>query len=168
MDQLDSSTMTDTNSKIAVSMVALIQRFIGTQPDALKQMRSQVQSELESARGMMERAEAQLAAIEQLEALIDAENASGPAVGATVPAITPLGPPPLKQAILLVLDEDPDRVWDRELLLTELNRRGWGPGGSNPRNTLTSRLRDLEKEHKLHRQGRHGFTSLQNEGALAV
>lgn len=148
---------------LITSVLALVQRFVGADPNALLQMREQVSRELEHARGMVERASAQLAAIDQIQALIDAGGGDNPAVG--VPAI---GTPSLKNAIVGILDEDPQQVWDREALLMELKRRGWGPGGSNPRNTYTSRLRDLEKEGRIRRLGRDDFTSLKNEGAFAM
>jgi hypothetical protein len=149
-------------AEFAASVLPLIQRFMGNQPDALAQMRVQIENELAAGREMVARAEAQLAAIEQLQALIDTEAADEPITFAPVTTL------PLKKAILRLLDERPEGFWHRDELLAELNRRGWGPGGTNPRNTFTSRLRDLEKEKRLRRVGRDSFTSLKNEGAIAM
>jgi hypothetical protein len=164
--------MSDTNhSSLATAMVALLERFVGNSPDALGQMRTQVEGELAGARRMVREREAQLAAIDQLQALLNEkpqeQDAGSDSAGATI-SITALTAPPLKKGIVQILDENPERIWDREALFLELRRRGWAPGGSNPKNTFTSRLRDLEKEQRLRRIGRHGFTSLKNEGALTM
>jgi hypothetical protein len=142
-------------NQFAVSMLHLLQRFTGNQPDALKQMRKQVENELEVAREAAARAEAQLVALDQLESLIETTGVAEP---------VPTTAPSLKKAIVAILDEQPERLWFRDELFNELLRRGWGPGGGNPRNTYTSRLRDLEKEGRLHRVGRDGFTSLKGVG----
>ncbi len=124
-------------TKLATSFVHLIQRFTGNQPDALAQMRRQIETERDTGRQMMERAEAQLVALDQLEQLVNEAESNGSVVPA-VPA------PPLKDAIRRVLNENPKAAWSREALYGEIMRRGWGPGGANPRNTFTGRLRDLE------------------------
>jgi hypothetical protein len=141
-------------SQFAASVLHLIQRFTGNRPDALTEIRKQVDNELQAGKEMVARAEAQLHALDQLEILISR-------VGETAPGLAYVrtAAPPLKKAILTVLDERPDRRWDRDELYAELVRRGWGPGGTNPRNTFTSRLRDLEKEQRLRRIGRDDFTS---------
>jgi hypothetical protein len=127
---------------------------MGNSPDALADMRRQVEAELAGGREIVARAEAQLGALDQLEALLAEREPDEP------PAFVPGAAPSLKKAILLVLDTDPNRIWHREALLAELVRRGWGPGGRNPRNTLTSRLRDLENDKQVRRIGQHGFQSL--------
>jgi hypothetical protein len=142
---------------LAASMVALIQRFVGNQPDALEQMRVQVRSELEAAVAMKARAEAQLVALDQLQALMKEGNEENH------PGVPALAAPPLKTAIVRVLNENPDQAWDRESLYAEIVRRGWGPGGTNPRNTFTSRLRDLELGGLVRRIDRNIFTSTKNE-----
>jgi hypothetical protein len=145
-------TPTPDPTKLANSFVHLIQRFTGNQPDALAQMRNQIEVERDAGRNMMERAEAQLTALDELQALIGQ---------ATVDDPPPLGipSPPLKTAILRVLNDDPETAWHRDSLYAEIVRRGWGPGGSNPRNTFTSRLRDLEIEGLLRRIDRNTFAS---------
>jgi hypothetical protein len=90
----------------------------------------------------------------QLEALIESAQTEPSSVAVLTK------PPALKKAILAILDERPELRWHRDELYGELMRRGWGPGGTNPRNTFTSRLRDLEKEERLRRIGRDQFTSL--------
>jgi ABC-type transporter Mla subunit MlaD len=152
-------------TQLATSFVPLIQRFTGNQPDALGQLRRQIENERDSGKQMVERAEAQLAALDQLEALI--AEGEGPEAGALSPS-APFPPPPLKTAFLRILNEDPSKAWDREALYVEVIRRGWGPGGVNPRNTLTSRLRDLEREKRVKRIGRDTFASIKNDGALGV
>jgi len=150
-------------TQLASSFVHLIQRFTGNQPDALAQMRKQIEGEREAGRQMLERAEAQLQALDQLEALI-AESEGN----ATAADLLGLPAPPLKTAVLRVLNEDPTIAWHRDELYDEIVRRGWGPGGASPRNTFTTRLRDLEKDGRLRRIGRDTFVSLKNEGALAM
>jgi hypothetical protein len=151
-------------TQLAASFVHLIQRFTGNQPDALAQMRKQIEGEREAGRQMMERAIAQLAALDQLEALVAEGGAA--ANGATADLSFPA--PPLKTAILRVLGEDPSAAWHRDALYDEIVRRGWGPGGANPRNTFTSRLRDLELAGRVKRIDRDTFKSMKNEGALAM
>lgn len=148
-------------TQFAVSVLHLIQRFTGNRPDALAQVRKQVENELEAGKEMVARAEAQLATLDQMESLLVSARVGETASG--VPYV-PGAAPPLKKAILTVLDERPERRWDRDELYAELVRRGWGPGGANPRNTFTSRLRDLEKEGRLRRIGRDDFTSLKAGG----
>lgn len=152
-------------TQLATSFVPLIQRFTGSQPDALAQLRRQIENERDAGKQMVERAEAQLAALDQLEALI-AEDEQ-PENGALSPS-APFPAPPLKTAFLRILNEDPSKMWDREALYAEVVRRGWGPGGANPRNTLTSRLRDLEREKRVKRVGRHTFASIKDDGTLAM
>lgn len=144
-------------TQLATSFVHLIQRFTGNQPDALTQMRDQIEGERDAGRQMMERAEAQLEALDQLEALIEQGEAS------VVPDVLAMRAPPLKTAILRVLNEDPDAGWYRDALYAEIMRRGWGPGGANPRNTFTSRLRDLELAGQLRRIDRDVFAGKKNE-----
>jgi hypothetical protein len=152
-------------AKLAASFVHLIQRFTGNQPDALAQMRGQIETEHAAAKQMLERAEAQLAALDELEVALRREGPMPP-----VPSNDALAfpAPPLKTAILRVLNEDPATHWHRDQLYGEIIRRGWGPGGANPRNTFTSRLRDLEKESRVTRVDRDTFVSIKNEGALAM
>ena len=58
-------------TEFAASILHLIQRFTGNQPDALAQMRRQVENELAGGKEIVARATAQLAALDQLQALID-------------------------------------------------------------------------------------------------
>jgi hypothetical protein len=69
----------------------------------------------------------------------------------------------LKRGIMAVLAEDPGRQWHRDELFSEIVRRGWGPGGKNPRNTFTARLRDLELEKppRIRRIGQDSFQTAQ-------
>ncbi len=122
-------------------------------------MRKQIEGEREAGRQMAERAEAQLVALDQLEALIAAGEVptNGVTAGLTIPQ------PPLKTAILRVLNEDPAATWHRDVLYDEIVRRGWGPGGTKPRNTFTSRLRDLELDGRVKRIDRHHFMSPKNK-----
>jgi hypothetical protein len=149
-------------SEFATSMLHLLQRFTGNQPDALSQTRVQVENELLAARQAVARAEAQLEALDQLQTLIDEADRKA-STGLTLVPVT--SRPPLKRAIVLVLDEEPSRRWHRRQLYAELVRRGWGPGGTTPKNTFTSRLRDLEKEKppRIRRHGRDHFQSIKNE-----
>ena len=136
-------------------MLQLLELFTGNRPDAIAQVRKQVENQRKAGEEMVARADAQLAALEQLEALVESVQTEPSSVVAVRTK-----PPPLKKAILAILDESPELRWHRYELYGELMRRGWGPGGTNPRNTFTSRLRDLEKEKRLRRIGRDQFTSL--------
>ena len=84
-------------TQLATSFVPLIQRFTGNQPDALAQLRRQIENERNGGKQMMERAEAQLAALDQLEALI--AEGEPPENGGLTPA-APFPAPPLKIAFL--------------------------------------------------------------------
>lgn len=153
-------------TQLATSFVPLIQRFTGNQPDALATLRVQIENERNAGRQMVERAEAQLAALDQLEVLIAEGETQENGV---IPQTASFPAPPLKTAFLRILAEDPDKAWEREDLYAEIMRRGWGPGGVNPRNTLTSRLRDLEVDKRVKRIGRNTYRSVKNdEGALAM
>jgi hypothetical protein len=125
-------------SKFAASLLPLIQRFMGNQPDVLDRVRTQVQNELDAAREMAAQAEAQLAAIDQFQALIE-EGSNGEQLAiSTRTAVKPS----LRKGIVQVLRERPG-YWTRDELYAEIVRRGWGPGGKSPRNTFTSRLSEL-------------------------
>jgi hypothetical protein len=152
--------MAPESAKLAASFVHLIQRFTGNQPD-LAQMRRQIETERAAAQQMLERAEAQLAALDELETALTKEGVQTHGASDTALAITA---PSLKTAILRVLDEHPAYPWNRDQLYAEIMRRGWGPGGATPRNTFTSRLRDLEKESRLKRLDRDTFISIKDEG----
>jgi hypothetical protein len=117
---------------------------------------------------MVERAEAQLEALDQLQALTETKKTDDDLPSLFGTPVLSFPPPPLKTAILRVLKEDPETRWHRDELFAEVMRRGWGPGGSNPRNTFTSRLRDLEKDGRVKRYGRDVFASKQNEEAAAM
>jgi hypothetical protein len=151
-------------TEFATSMLHLLQRFTGNHPDALKQMREQVENELRGARDLAARAEAQLAALDQLQALID----EGDMQATTDVPVVAAAAPPLKNAIVRILDEEPGRRWRRWELYEELKRRGWGPGGVNPKNTFTSRLRDLEKEARVDRVDRNVFKSVKRPEVTAM
>jgi hypothetical protein len=153
------STPSDAN-EFALSFLPLLQRFVGNDPNALDQMRAQVENELRTAEEMVVRARAQLDALQQLQSLID-EGKGGGGSDASVPA------PPLRKAILRILDESHgmtrDELWD------ELRRRSWGPGGKTPRNTFISRLSDLAREDVIERDGDYiRLRETQEEGVLAV
>jgi hypothetical protein len=159
--------MPEPDAKQLAGWVAhLMERFMGSgegTEDTLARMRSQADGELAAGTAMIARAEETLKALDWLEqALREGQRPLD-----IQPAIT-IAHPPLKTAILLILDEEPERLWDRDDIYAELTRRGWGPGGANPRNTFTARLRDLELAQKLRRLNRDTFTSLKNEGALAM
>lgn len=151
------STSLDPNS-----VLALIQRFVGAEADALERVRHQLESEVDSATQMLARSKEQLAAVKELERVL----ANGtPAEGQqSVPGIEPARPtslkpvkaanaPSLRRAILLLLAEEPGISWTRDDLLAELNRRGWGPTSQAPRNTLNSRLFELTKAGIVSRYG---------------
>ena len=142
----------------ASAILALIQRFVGSDPDALDRMRQQVEGEIASAELMLGRARVQLDAINKLQAVLDVE--APPEGQQRVPGTEPVAPikavrspsaPSLRVAILHVLGENPGRPWTRDDLLDELNRRGWGPTSQNPRNTLNSRLFELTKAEMISR-----------------
>jgi len=137
---------------------------MGGGDDTLARMRAQAESELAAGKGMIDRAEETLAALDWLEESLR----EGQRNGEVQPAAVTIARPDLKTAILRVLNQEPEKLWDRDELYAELIRRGWGPGGANPRNTFTARLRDLELAQKLRRLDRDTFTSVKNEGALAM
>jgi hypothetical protein len=61
-------------------------------------------------------------------------------------------PPGIKQAILLVMNDEPDREWSAAEIYERLQMRGWTPGARNPRQTMGASLsrmahrsREIEK-----------------------
>jgi hypothetical protein len=98
-------------------------------------MRKQIEGEYAAAKQILERANAQLAALDELEAALERE---GPGATAAATDALTFSAPPLKTAILHILNESPGTRWHRDQLYREVIRRGWGPGGANPRNTFTS------------------------------
>ncbi len=146
---IELAIMDDPKKDVAHLALTVIQRFVGAQPDALSNMRAQVRGELDFAEANANRLRAELAAIDELLAMIEqeAEEAASPhAQLAFYPAL------PLRKAILALLSERPG-YWDRDDLLRQLTRRGWAPGGKNPRNTLISRLSEMAKEGLIERLG---------------
>jgi hypothetical protein len=132
------------------AILPLIQRFVGTQPEALEQIRDQIQSELEHYEGAILQARAQLAAIDQVIAGI---KKAPPMNGPPPVPFKSVGAPPLRKAILFILDDRSPNYVARDEILAELDRRGWGPGGKTPRNTVISRLSELVRDEIVERSG---------------
>lgn len=147
--------MADPKKDAAHLALTLIQRFVGTQPEALPQMREQVSRELEFSESTAKRLRQELDALDELIGLIaddDTEAAEDPG---QLPGFIPIRQHkrvPLRKAVLQVLASRPGR-WGRDELLTELTRLGWAPGGNTPRNTLISRLSEMAKEGQVVRIG---------------
>ena len=137
-------------------------------------LRSQQVSELRALRTELVRdLKANRAEFERLQLdLREVEKAISERTGQDVP---PLFQPdtvsrtgmPLRRAIIHILDEAPERVWDRDEVMAELDMRGWAPGGKNPRNTLSTRLAEMANEGQIRRAG-EGFTSLRNREVPAM
>lgn len=138
---------------------SLLLRLLDSQPTAnLVSLRREIAADLGRAQDETRRLMNDLREVDRV--LAEREGHDLPDLFST----SELGPTPsLKNAVLIVLDEEPNRVWHRDELFAEIMSRGWGPGGTNPRNTFTSRLRDLEKEQRVRRVSRDHFTSLRNE-----
>jgi hypothetical protein len=153
------------NKKFATAALTIIQRFLGTQPDALTTMREQVATELRFAQDAVDRAQAQLDAIDDLQRVMEAEgDASEPAnlVGGFI-TFKAANAPPLRKAILQVLTDLGEL--SRDDLVAELDRRGWGPGGKNPRNSVVSRLSDLTRAGAVEQDGGHYRITQDTEAA---
>lgn len=142
---------------------ALLVRLLGSQPTAaLVTLRREIATDL----GRAENAARQLMMdLREVDRVLADRDDHEPDLFSNPPQLPAV---PLKTAILRVLNEDPQRWWHRDELFGEVVARGWGPGGANPRNTFTSRLRDLEKDKRVGRQGRDHFRSVKNEEVPAV
>ena len=132
------------------AILPLIQRFVGTQPDALEQIRAQVLNEVANYENALRQAKAQLVAVDQVIAGLKkappaADNGSPPV------AVRPVAAPPLRKAILMLLTEVSPTYLTRDDILAELARRGWSPGGKTPRNTVISRLSELARDGAIKR-----------------
>jgi hypothetical protein len=127
---------------------SLLSRLLRDRPmDDLRTLRQQILAELMEAQASSRRLRGEL---QELDRVIEARG--GSAVPAPPTAADP-NPLPLRKAILRLLDERPE-AWTREDLLNELGRRGWAPGGRNPRNTLISRLSEMAREDLIEKEGR--------------
>lgn len=132
------------------AILPLIERFIGNQPDGLEGIRTQIKTELEYAERTVQRTREQLAAIEWVMANVDREAATN---GAPPTAARLPGAPSLRKAIKLLLTERSD-YWTRDEIISELERRGWAPGGKTPRNTVISRLSEMTRAGVIERGGK--------------
>jgi hypothetical protein len=65
-----------------------------------------------------------------------------------------LSKPALTKAILTVVATQPEASWPADQILSELNERGWAPGGRTPRNSLDATLSTLTKRGQLERVDR--------------
>jgi hypothetical protein len=158
--------------KTATTHPSLLVRLLDSQPTTnLVSLRREIAADLARAQEEARKLMSDLREVDRV--LADRDGADVPNLFSQPDAHEPK--PGLKRAILFVLDEDPQAIWHRDDLERELDRRGWGAGGLNPRNVFTSRLRDLEKDEALIRLDRDHFVSLQhrapsaeNEGAPAM
>lgn len=168
------STQLDPNS-----ILALIQRFVGPDPDALDRTRVQLENEIANAKIQLSRAEAQLTAVKELQEVLAKETVPNgqQTVSGMDPALTrpsDLKPtrapnaPSLRTAILAILEEAPGLLWTKEELLQELDLRRWGPTSGNPRNTLNSRLFELTKAGSVVRQGDTYYIPPKDEEVPAI
>src|SRR5690349_12393379 len=114
-----------------VAILALIQRFVGPDPDALDRMRTQLEAEITAAEAQQERAKAALAAVEELQAVLEHERVPAgqqrmPGTEPPVPPVAhvrPAGAPSLRNAIHIVLKEHRGSGLTRDELMVELERR---------------------------------------------
>lgn len=143
--------MTDPKKDAAQLVLPLIQRFVGTQPDALTQMREQVDRELEFHEATVMRLRRELDAIDLLLGMIEDDEATPVELPPTAARVRK----PLRRAIMDTLATRPG-YWSRDELLAELTRAGNRPGGKNPRNVLISRLAEMANEGLIARMD-NGF-----------
>src|SRR5688500_125532 len=102
----------------------LTRLLISQPPSTLRALRSEIAADLERAQEGVRTLRAELREVEH--AIAEREGQTPEVLFGDQ-----YGPkPPLKTAVLVVLDEEPNRVWDREELFGELETRGWGPGGA--------------------------------------
>jgi hypothetical protein len=159
--------MNDPKRDAAKLALTVLQRFVGPQPDALERVRDQVRGELAAAEGQAARLRAELDALETLLDMSEEEAREAAVVPRIQTSLRLYPPMPLRRAILTVLGSR-HGYWSRDELLDELVRRGWAPGGSNPRNTLISRLSEMAKDGLIVRMDDGFGISLDDEGVPAM
>ena len=73
--------------------------------------------------------------------------------------------PTLRNAILLILGEQP-RKWSKKELLAELRSRGWLPGGQTPDKQLTNRLTEMKRRGEVvrHEAGVYSAAHIEDPG----
>lgn len=127
--------------------VSLLGRLLaGRSLDELRVLRAEIASDIDTTGSTLKRLQTEL---QEVDAAI-AERGQGQSNGRS--PTRSQSPVPLRKAILTLLRERPG-TWERDEILEELGRRGWAPGGKNPRNTLISRLSEMAGEGLIARQG---------------
>jgi hypothetical protein len=83
--------------------------------------------------------------------------------------------PVLREAILLIMREnDPDKIWTRDTMLSQLRERQWDPGGRTPENQVGNRLGEMSKHGEVEQVGRGQYrarfssSATDNDPALAL
>lgn len=59
--------------------------------------------------------------------------------------------PTLRQAILAVMREEPNKTWKTETVISELRHRGWLPGGPNGEHLTRSMLAQMHRKGQARR-----------------
>ncbi len=143
------------------TILPLIQRFLGTDPDALTRTQEQIRAEIEQYERALAQSRAQLAAIERL---VEGAKTAAPPINGVPAARRTINAPPMRSAIRVVLRDNGAGLTNDEIL-AELFRRGWAPGGKTPKNTVNSRLSDLMHDHDVIKEdGRYRLTRGGEEG----
>lgn len=60
--------------------------------------------------------------------------------------------PSLRQSILAVMAEDPERTWKKSEIMAQLKNHGWEPRGGKPSSQLATRLSEMRERGEVHRE----------------
>jgi hypothetical protein len=172
-------------SQESVSILGTVKPAIPDSP-ALKQLLDRsledLQAEVRAAQRFRQAADTYLAwaqmAVQlsmQLDALNNGEEpAPGPQtarIGQAVETnvalpITPAsnGRPSLRQAILLVLSAQPNKVWQKREIMATLKEDGWEPRGQKPSAQLATRLAEMINRGEIERVKVGHYRLTQHEG----
>ncbi len=63
--------------------------------------------------------------------------------------------PTLREALLTILQEQPNKTWPNDDMLAEMERRGWMPSGKNAQQHVRSMLAEMHRKGQARRVG-HG------------
>lgn len=81
-------------------------------------------------------------------------NRSQPREGTSADQPKPGKKPPLREAILRVMREQPTKTWKTEAMIGDLRDRDWLPGGKNGEHHTRSMLAEMHRRGQARRVGR--------------
>jgi len=150
----------------------LLGRLLATQARTQVQaIRTEIADEIGTLRSRLADLESDLAEVERT--LKNRPQATEPTVANHAPpgrnGTGPRRTGSLRAAILDVMRERPEHVWDKQEVYESIKDTEEAPRGNNPMNTLGSRLIEMAGRGELHRVGPGRFSfSVPNDGEVPI